>query len=195
MTAPAIAGDVAAEKERLRTKMRAVRDAIPLGERTRMARRIEENLFSLPEVEAARTVLLFSSFGSEVPTDDMIERLLREGRSVVLPYLVERRMEAAGITASDPLVATSYGPKEPPHRVSVDPIGIDVAIAPGLAFDRQGYRLGYGGGHFDRYLGRLRSDASRVGIAFAVQLIPNVPRGPGDTSMHIVVTEQEVIRP
>ena len=174
--------------------MRTIRGAIPLDERTRLAERIEANLFSVGELEAAGTVLVFSSFGSEVPTTNIIERLLQEGRRVLLPYLEEDGMETAELHEGATPVATSYGPKEPPQRIPVDPVDVDVAIAPGLAFDRQGYRLGYGGGHFDRYLARLRSGATRVGVAFGFQLIPNVPHGPNDVPMDVVITDEEVIR-
>jgi len=70
------------------------------------------------------------------------------------------------------------------------PEDIDVAVVPGLAFDRRGHRVGYGGGFYDRFLGRLRPDALTVGICFSVQLVDEVPHGRGDRPVDLVVTEE-----
>lgn len=137
--------------------------------------------------------MVFSSFGSEIPTEGIIRRLVDKGRRVLLPYMAGPEMLAAEIRRGDPLVPTTYGPKEPSHRVAVDRSEIDVVIAPGLAFDRSGYRLGYGGGNYDRFLARLGGHTTRIGIAFHVQLLPSVPHEPGDVPMDYVVTDQETI--
>jgi 5-formyltetrahydrofolate cyclo-ligase len=90
-------------------------------------------------------------------------------------------------------VPTSYGPMAPAERRRVEPGEIDLVVAPGLAFDRQGHRIGYGTGHFDRYLVRLRDDATRVGIAFHQQVIPAIPHGPRDQRLDLLVTDLETI--
>jgi 5-formyltetrahydrofolate cyclo-ligase len=181
------------EKAALRARMRAVRRAIPAADRRLMAARIEARLMDLPRVRAARTVLLFYSFGSEVPTAGIAQRLVAAGQRVLLPFLAEATMEAAELRASDQLVPTPYGPKEPSERVPVDPSEVDVVITPGLGFDRSGFRIGYGGGHYDGYLRRLGPRAFRIGIGFHVQLIDTVPHGPLDEQLDLVVTDRETV--
>jgi 5-formyltetrahydrofolate cyclo-ligase len=147
-------------------------------------------------VREASTVLIFYSFGSEVPTAGIAARLASGGTRVLLPFLEEGTMAAAEFvpgTKGD-LVRTTYGPKEPAGRIRVPADEIDVVLAPGLAFDREGHRLGYGGGHYDRYLNALRPDAVRIGIAFHSLVVPVVPHGPDDESLDLVVTDREVIR-
>jgi 5-formyltetrahydrofolate cyclo-ligase len=173
--------------------MKTLRDAIPPAERTRMAVAIEAALMEVTAVRAARVVLTFWSFGSEVPTDGIARRLSSEGRRVLIPYLAGSRMEAGELRDGDALVPTSYGPMEPAERRNVEPGDIDLVVAPGLAFDRQGHRIGYGAGHFDRYLARLRVDATRVGIAFHQQVIPAIPHGPRDQRLDLLVTDLETI--
>jgi 5-formyltetrahydrofolate cyclo-ligase len=173
--------------------MRTQRQEIPRAERARLSLRVEEAFFSLPEVGRARRVLLFYSFGSEVGTAGMAERVLAEGKSLVLPFLEKGRMEAAEVRPSEPLRPTGYGPREPLRRVAVDPGSVDLVVAPGLAFDRGGHRLGYGGGHYDRYLGRLGRGAVRIGVGFSAQLVDRVPAGPGDERVDLVVTDAEII--
>jgi 5-formyltetrahydrofolate cyclo-ligase len=112
---------------------------------------------------------------------------------LLLPFLETEGMEAAEVLPDDDLLATDYGPREPARRVPVDPAEVDVVIAPGLAFDREGYRLGYGGGHYDRYLARLGRRALRVGIGFEQQLVERVPREPTDERLDLVVTNENVV--
>ncbi|MGH2572406.1 MAG: 5-formyltetrahydrofolate cyclo-ligase [Actinomycetota bacterium] len=181
------------DKAALRARMRALRSSIPPGERGRLAGAVRDRLFELDAVRKARTILLFYSFGSEIPTKDMAQRLIGEGRRVLLPFLQGREMAVGELLAGEPLAATSYGPKEPVNRPPVDPGEVDLAIAPGLAFDRSGHRIGYGGGHYDRYLARLQDDATRVGIAYHVQLLAAVPHGPDDEPLDFVVTDRETI--
>lgn len=190
---PSSMEDVRQQKDALRARMRGIRRSISPEERIRLAGYIQAHLFGLREVAEAETILLFYSFGSEVPTAGMIQRLLDAGTRVLLPFLESSDMGAAELRPGDSLAATTYGPKEPSNRVAVDPAEVDVVITPGLAFDRQGFRLGYGGGNYDRFLSRLRRGSCRVGIAFHLQLVPSVPHGPGDQRLDFVVTDQETI--
>jgi 5-formyltetrahydrofolate cyclo-ligase len=195
MTDTTSRSDADREKAELRARMRALRSAVPLEERLRLARAVEERLFALPDVRAAHTVLLFYSFGSEVETSAMADRVHAERKRLLLPYLEEERMEAGEVLPEDELIPSTYGPREPARRVAVDPAEVDLVIAPGLAFDREGYRLGYGGGHYDRYLHRMGSRAVRIGIGFAGQVVERVPREAGDERLDLIVTDAGVVDP
>lgn len=186
--------DIEAEKRLLRQGMRRARSSLPPEERGRQAQLVERRLLELAELGAAGTVLLFYAFGSEVATAGMIRHLAGVGKRVLLPYLASGAMDAAEILPEEPLVPTGYGPREPNRRVAVEPDRIDLVVAPGLAFDRAGHRLGYGGGHYDRYLARLRTETPRIGIGFSVQLVDRVPVGALDQRLDLVVTDAEVVR-
>lgn len=185
-------GSLAEAKAALRRRMRALRDALPEAERERLGALVAERLLGLPEVARARGVLLFYSFGSEVPTAGVAARLHESGARLFLPYLEDGAMEAAEVGPGDPLLPSGYGPREPARRARVDPERVDLVVVPGLAFDRRGHRLGYGGGHYDRYLGRV-GRAARVGIGFSFQLLDEVPAGPGDRRLDLVVTDAETV--
>jgi len=186
--------DRSEEKDALRERMRGARAAIPPEERAARGARVEARLLTLPELGDARTVLLFYSFGTEIPTAVLARRLLARGYRVLLPYLTGDAMEAAEVRPGMPLEATDYGPKEPADRIAVDPERIDVVVTPGLAFDRSGHRLGYGGGYYDRYLSRLQAHAARVGIGFAEQVLDHVPAEVSDEPVDVIVTDESVIR-
>jgi 5-formyltetrahydrofolate cyclo-ligase len=183
------------EKRELRERMRAVRSEIPPSERAILAARAEARLLALPELQGASTVLMFYSFGTEIPTAVLVRRLLTRGWRVLLPYLTDgAEMEAGEIRPGESLEPTDYGPKEPNRRVAVSPQEVDVVVTPGLAFDRSGRRLGYGGGYYDRYLTRLHPHAVRIGIGFASQVLDRVPAEDDDELVDVIVTDGEVIR-
>jgi 5-formyltetrahydrofolate cyclo-ligase len=184
--------ELAAEKAALRARMRATRAGLPAGERAAAAAAVEATLFRLPELAGAGTVLAFASFGSEIPTAAILDRLARGGKRVVVPFLVEGAMEAA--PAGGPTVVTSYGAQEPADRTAVDPSTIDAVLVPGLAFDRSGGRIGYGGAYFDRYLRRIPPSSPRIAVGFGGQLVDRVPMAEWDERVDLVVTEAGVIR-
>ena len=70
---------------------------------------------------------------------------------------------------------------------------IDLVLVPGLAFDREGYRLGYGGGHYDRFLTDLERGTTAIGVCYAAQLLDRIPHGPSDQRVHLVVTDRETV--
>ena len=181
------------EKAAMREHMRAVRASIPPDERLRLAGAMETRAFALPSLTGASTVVLFASLGREVPTGAIGDRLRAEGRRTLYPFLSSGEMQVGEVHGADELVKSAYGPLEPAARLSVPAKEIDVVLVPGLAFDRAGFRLGYGGGYFDRFLLQLPASAVCVGLGFHVQVINAVPRGPSDRAVEIIVTDQETI--
>ena len=181
--------DLKRQKRALRREARARRDGLSPGERERMSDEVAENVMALPAVENATTVMAFSSFGSEVDTGPVIERLERDGRRVALPRVEGRDIVAVAYRSGDRVRPTSFGALEPAGGERVAPEEIDVVIVPGLAFDRSGHRVGYGRGFYDRFLATLRPDALTVGICFSVQLRDEVPQGRDDRPVDLVVTE------
>jgi 5-formyltetrahydrofolate cyclo-ligase len=186
------AAELKRAKREIRRRVLALRDAVPAPERARRGAIVLDRFLSLPEVEGARTVMIFWSFGSEVPTAPVIERL-QDDRDVALPRiesgdLVAVRFEAGGTTRP-----TAFGAEEPDGGSELEPGSIDVVAVPGVAFDRRGGRIGYGRGFYDRFL--RRTTAFTVGLAFDVQLVDRIPRGRFDVDVDAVVTESETIRP
>jgi 5-formyltetrahydrofolate cyclo-ligase len=179
----------------LRDRMRAVRSGIPEAERARRSEAVARSLLALPEASDARRVFTVLSFGSELSTAPAIAAFRERGTRVAVPILEEKRMEAVDLPPGAVLVPTSYGAMEPAERVPVPAEEIDLVVAPGLAFDRAGRRLGYGGGYFDAFLPRLRPACPVVGVCFAEQLVDEVPAGPHDRAVDVVVTDRDVVRP
>ena len=182
-------------KKRIRTEVRARRDALPDAERAKAAAEIGARFLGLPEVARARSAMAFWSFGSEVPTEGLIARLHERGVRVALPRIVERELEARTYAPGDPVTTVWFGAAEPSDGEVLAAADIDVIMTPGLAFDRRGRRIGYGGGYYDRFLRRVRPAALRAALCFSVQLLDEpLPAGPGDLSVDVVLTESEIVR-
>lgn len=181
--------DLKRRKRALRREARARRDGMTPEERERKSEEVAANVLALPAVADAATVMAFSSFGSEVDTGPIIERLERDGRRVALPRVEGRDIVAVAYRSDDRVRPTSFGAMEPAGGEMLAPEEIDVVIVPGLAFDQSGHRVGYGRGFYDRFLVTLPPDALTVGICFSVQLVDEVPHGHGDRPVDLVMTE------
>src|SRR2546425_7927214 len=120
------------EKRELRERMRAARAAIPPADRAVLSARVEARLLALHELRGTKTVLLFYSFGTEIPTAVLVRRLLARGWRVLLPYLKdESAMEAGEIRRRGPLEATGRGPNEPAPRGAGETGEVGRGVAPG----------------------------------------------------------------
>ncbi len=177
--------------------MRAERDAVDFRDYRRWCSGIAERLFDLPEFRNARVVHTYvSSVNNEVDTLGVIYHLLDRDVVVVVPKCVPGtcRLTNQRIESLDELLPGRFGLMEPdgdPVR-EVPAARFDIVLAPLLAFDRNGGRLGFGGGYYDTLLGDCRCRA--VGLAYSFQEVPAVPIAPHDRKLDIIVTETETIR-
>ncbi len=158
---------------------------------------IEEKLFELEEFKTADKLLFFVSFKNEVRTESMIKESLKLGKKVVVPItnLEEKKLELSELKDYDlELGRSGYGILEPKKEFfrSVDISEVDLVVMPGLAFDKEGNRLGYGGGYYDRLLSD-NLKVKRVAICFDLQIIGKVVVDGYDVKVDKIVTEREVV--
>lgn len=175
-----------ADKKQLRRLARMLSPATDDENRSMVANLAE----SVPE-EA--TVCLFRPMPGEVDPTGLID--LR----VTSQYLTTRTGEDLWLTLHDidsDMERHRYGYEQPvAGSLGVSPSNVDVFCVPGLAFDEWGGRLGHGMGYYDRLLSLARPDALVVGVTLERRVFPRIPMEDLDVRMHVVVTEQRVIRP
>jgi len=139
-------------------------------------------------VRQAHTLLLYSALPDELPLQPLIDQLASEGRTILLPRVVsDTDMELHRYTGTNDLQRGAYGILEPIGELFTAYDTIDVVIVPGMAFDRQGHRLGRGKGYYDRFLPQL-TNAYKIGVCPSTRLIDQVPTAPHDALMDRVVT-------
>jgi 5-formyltetrahydrofolate cyclo-ligase len=154
---------------------------------------------ALEEYRRAGVVMAYVDFRNEVRTGALIENCLAAGKRVTVPItdVVNKLLTPSEIlNYPEDLLPGAWGILEPaPGCVRpVDPGKLDMVIVPGVAFDLNGDRLGYGGGFYDRFLPRTRPDTIFVAPAFELQIKENVYPGSHDCPVHILVTEERVVR-
>ena len=182
-------------KAALRDVVLRRREALPEEQRASLSSRIVARVLDLRPYRLSNVVLAYASFGTELRTDGFLRRVLGDGKTLLLP-----RVEREGLTLYEvrdlarDLSPGTWGIREPiPERCPVsDPGIVDFALIPGVAFDRKGGRLGYGGGFYDRLLASLPDGPPLVSGAFEVQVVDEVPVGPHDAPVHAVVTEEGI---
>lgn len=185
-------------KSEIRKRMIAQRNAIPRKEIEEKSRAIQKRVTALEEIRLAPTLMVYLSFGSEVLTDDLIRWCWGEGKRIVVPFchVESRELTACRIDGFDELVTGHYGIRAPKEGLlrPVDGGEIEAILVPAVAFDRRGYRIGYGGGYYDRFLPKVPR-ALKIGVAFTSQIIEEIPVDGHDLPVDVIVTEREVIVP
>ncbi len=184
-------------KQAIRKEIIRLRDAIPLEVRKAKDRMIRQRLIHLAEYGNADTVMLFASFRAEVDTEPIILDALSRGKRVVLPKVERAKKELLlyRIESTDELREGFMGIREPAVKEErlVAPEELEFIMTPGVAFDEKGGRLGYGGGYYDRLLGRLGRRPPLVAVAYEEQLVREVPVAGHDVRVDRIVTDRRVI--
>jgi 5-formyltetrahydrofolate cyclo-ligase len=150
-----------------------------------------------PSFAAARTVLLTLPFRSEWDTLTVVRAALAAGKRVLVPRVDPAARMLTLHAIADPArdVAPGHqGIPEPLARIdAVAPSEVDWVLVPGVAFDGEGRRIGYGGGYYDRLLPLVPGGAARIAGAFDLQVVERVPAGPQDATVDVVATESRAL--
>ncbi|NMB10742.1 MAG: 5-formyltetrahydrofolate cyclo-ligase [Firmicutes bacterium] len=183
------------DKQTIRREVLQARDNLTTDQRRQLSMNIRKSFFELPMVARAQWIMLFLAFGSEVDTWLLLDEAVALGKQVVAPvclpttkglalYPIRNREEA------EPGHWGIYEPRQVGKPIS--PNSLDVVVVPGVAFDPDGNRIGYGGGYYDRFLIQVPR-AWRIGVCYDLQLIKEVPRADHDVPVDAVVTEAKTI--
>lgn len=150
-------------------------------------------LASEPVFKRAKKIALYHPIRGEVPTGEIEKLALKAGKIICLPQTLKAEKRMVFALAGGDMIEGPYGIPEPDeHAERVDIMALDMVIVPGLAFDRNGCRLGYGEGYYDRIFGDFKGDAALVGLAYSFQLVELLPAEEHDVKMHIIVTESGI---
>jgi 5-formyltetrahydrofolate cyclo-ligase len=182
------------DKKTFRKIYREKREQIPAALRREESARILTALRQMPLYRNSRKIFTYYSVNSEVDTLDFIQAALSEGKEIYLPVCGKNHtMSLHQIHNLDDVMEGAYQIPVPADQTQpLNPEKLDLVIVPGLSFDRQGYRMGYGGGYYDRFLSCLRPGIA-VGVCYTGLLVPEVPRDAFDQKCDWILTGDEVI--
>lgn len=187
--------DVFTKKSSIRHDLISKRSTLSPEEVNKTSKEITKNLLRLRRFRNARRVALYFPIENEVNTEGIFRSAREFSKEIYFPCIEDSLLEFRRVSDLDELEPGSFGIPEPSRdSAKVEIMDIDLVIIPGVAFDRFGRRLGYGGGYYDRVLVKI-DNKRRIGLAYNFQVLDSIPVEAGDEEVGLVVTEAGVILP
>lgn len=182
------------EKETIRNQLIGERDALSPEQVAADSAKVHERLEAIPLYRETPAILSYVEKGNEVRTRPIIARALERQQAVVIPLVSRENQESAPelqwsrLYSLEDLAPGPFGVPEPRHdrREPVIPPIHAVVLVPGVAFARNGHRLGYGAGYFDRFL--VNHPGPSIGLAYDFQVLDRLPAEPRDVPVDVIVT-------
>lgn len=165
-------------------------------ERKQKNEAIARNILSLPVYQDSATIMMYLNYWDEVDTGGIAEDTLQAGKRLVIPLCKGDIIIPSEIKHLEEDVQIGmFGIREPrpTNSKTVQPKDIDIILVPGVAFDTQGNRIGFGKGFYDRFLPQLRDDVSIIGLAYSCQVVDKIDAEDHDFKMSLLVTENGVV--
>lgn len=185
-----------AAKQEVRKRILFARDLLSEEYRLECANALLDHLDVFGEVEG-KTISGFLPIQSEMDARPLMTALKAKGARLCLPVVIDKTtLEFRAYENDSSLVDAGFGTKGPPKGSQV--VQPDIMIVPLAAFDPHGGRIGYGAGHYDRAIAKLRAHGASpriVGLGFAMQEVPHVPQDENDIALDAILTHEGVIRP
>lgn len=180
------------DKEKIRDRIKAQRKQLSKQEIEDKSAKITLALFSCDALKNANTVMVYLANFNEVRTDKITQRLFQKGKRVVAPITDEENISLTPylFTNEKELTKGAYGIKEPKRDFRVEKSEIDAVIVPGIAFDENGNRMGFGKGYYDRFLEDFCG--IKIGICYDFQIIDAIPTNEHDIAMDYIISEENI---
>lgn len=189
-------GDRIVDKKVLRKEMLIKRDSLHINDKKLFDEKIKIKLENIDFFKKSKSIFIYVGFGSEINTADFIKEFLKMGKRIFIPRtnIKERTMEAVEIKSLDNLIKDKYGILEPAKEIKAEEkINLDLIILPGVVFDKNGGRVGYGGGYYDKYLQNLDKRIPKVAMCYDFQVIDSVPVEEHDIKADYIITEERIV--
>eukprot|EP01064_Diplonema_japonicum_P004439 TRINITY_DN1288_c5_g1_i1.p1 TRINITY_DN1288_c5_g1~~TRINITY_DN1288_c5_g1_i1.p1 ORF type:complete len:213 (+),score=50.62 TRINITY_DN1288_c5_g1_i1:67-705(+) len=203
---------VAGEKKALRSAVQKALKAMPEEEILKHSEAVVSRLFTMPEVHQAKGFSIYVNMGCEVVTTAIITGLFSRGKRVFVPCVTGKRhcdmkmVEVKDYKEIESWPLNKWGIKELPVKEALarpcmlPSSAIDVVFCPGVAFTREGHRLGHGRGYYDSFLSRLTAHnatnslppPTAIGLSLAPQLVGSIPTSDYDVLLDAVITPTDI---
>lgn len=180
-------------KKAIRKLIKEKKDILSLEQRQKWDKIIFDKVISSYEYRNSKVIFIFVSYNNEVDTHKIMEQALKDGKILCVPKIIskEKGMDIVQIRGFEDLeISSDYGILEPKNnKLKIEEEKIDLSYVPGLAFDGQGGRIGYGGGFYDRFFEKTRRDSKKIGLAYKFQIFTKVPMDEHDVFIDGIITD------
>lgn len=155
---------------------------------------IQNNLLNLiGTLGAVNNIFIYNSFDNEVDTSKLINIFLSNNKSVYIPKIINietSKMVACKLPSATHLTSGHYNIKEPNESCTELSESFDIAIIPGIAFSKDGHRIGFGKGYYDLFLNNNK--CIKIGLGYSFQIVENIKNDVHDIAMNYVITEKDI---
>lgn len=185
------------EKKILRNKILSIRDSLNRNEKEIMDNEIFNKLKNTELYKNARNIFIYISFSNEINTINIIKKALEDKKDVFIPkiYKTNKSMKAIKLNSFDDLKKNSMGILEPiDDSKYIEKENIDLIVVPGVVFDKDCNRIGYGGGYYDRYLKDIAYKNNKVVLAYDLQVIDKIESEEHDIKVDYIITNTKIIK-
>ena len=184
-------------KKNIREEILALRNAMSIEEVVSKSEEIKNRLISTPMYAEANHIFTFLSFNKEVMTKPIVDDCIKKGKQVYVPLcnMSIKEVVLCKFEGWDKLQPSKMGILEP-VRESIriaDRSVLDLAVVPGAVFDRNGNRIGYGAGFYDKFFSSLKKNIIKIAICYSFQVVDSITPDEHDVPMDYIVTEKEII--
>ncbi|MCD6557692.1 MAG: 5-formyltetrahydrofolate cyclo-ligase [Candidatus Aenigmarchaeota archaeon] len=185
-------------KQKIREEIRKKREVMNREDVFSKSYTIQEKLKKTAEFRNAKNVLFYVSTKNEVETHRIIEELLSSGEKNVIVPITDKKnkiLKLSVIKSFSELTPRTHGILEPENKFirPIEPEKVDLVIVPGIAFDKSGNRIGSGQGYYDKLLNTMKN-TKKVGLAFELQVIDDIPQEDHDVPVDMIITEKRIIK-
>ncbi len=183
------------EKKILRSFIQKQRDNLPKEFRNKASKAISNSFFKTKEYKQAKSIFIFYPFRSEINTKFIIKKALNDGKKIILPKIAGKSLKLFYINnLKNQLKLGPYNIMEPNEEfcTQADIDEIELAVIPGVCFDKSLNRLGYGGGFYDKLIPNLPKNVKKIALCFELQLVEKIPTEPHDSKVDKIITEKNV---
>lgn len=188
------------DKKSIRKNILKIRENLNIDEKKKMDDIIKEKLINSNEYLSAKNIFIYISYGSEINTKNIILKAIEDNKEVYVPRteVKTNNMDAVNIISFDKLIRNAYGILEPSNMEPfIDPNELDLIVVPGVAFDNNKGRIGYGAGYYDRYFNKINKNnynrINKVALAYDFQIINEVPMDKYDMSVDCIIANSKII--
>ncbi|MBA7509166.1 putative protein YqgN [subsurface metagenome] len=185
-------------KKELRKKIQNKRNNLPIWDRKKRSKIIAEKFFNTAYYINSNNILIYYPFRSEIDVTIIIRQALKNKKNIILPRVHDRKLKLFYIdNLKKQLEIGAYGIMEPTTGLCrVAKIsGIDLVIVPGLVFDKNLNRLGYGGGFYDRLLPLIPAGVKKIALCFDIQVVESIPVSEHDIKVDLLITDTNIYHP
>jgi 5-formyltetrahydrofolate cyclo-ligase len=185
------------DKKILRASIQEERDRFPENKRITASKKIAASFLNTKYYASAHNILIFYPFRSEVNTIPIIEKTLRDGKKIILPRVEGKDLKLCFIdNIKTQLKSGVFGIMEPDMQVCREAkiTEIDLAVIPGVCFDKAMNRIGYGGGFYDRLIPLLKNSVKKIALCFDLQVISCIPSQIHDRKVDLIITESKIYK-